>query len=187
MTKPQVSKTHKTTETGKGPAAPAAPAPGPRQLAAFEAGMKLFHTRQLHEAKELFEQAAQGPERDVAQRARLHITMCERRIGQPAVELLSAEDNYNYAVALLNSRKMGEARKYLQKALDLSPNSDHIHYALALAMALDGEINGAHDHLKRAIELEPRNRVIARQDADLAPVANQPPFQALLYPEKKTW
>ena len=62
---------------------------------------------------------------------------------------------------------------------------DHIHYALALAQALSGDIAGAHENLKRAIELEPRNRLIARQDADFAPLANQPPFDALVYPEKK--
>ena len=44
-----------------------------------------------------------------------------------------------------------------------------------------------YENLRRAIELEPRNRIIARQDADFAPLANQPPFDALLYPEKKSW
>jgi hypothetical protein len=41
--------------------------------------------------------------------------------------------------------------------------------------------------LRRAIELEPRNRIIARQDHDFGPLAHQPPFDALLYPEKKGW
>jgi hypothetical protein len=35
--------------------------------------------------------------------------------------------------------------------------------------------------------LEPRNRLIARQDADFAPLANQSVFRSLLYPEKKAW
>ena len=29
--------------------------------------------------------------------------------------------------------------------------------------------------------------MIARQDADFAHLANQPPFDSLLYPEKKSW
>jgi hypothetical protein len=41
--------------------------------------------------------------------------------------------------------------------------------------------------MKRAIELQPHNRTIARRDADLASVANQPPLNALLYPEKEGW
>jgi tetratricopeptide (TPR) repeat protein len=185
MTKPQASKNPKAPESALKNAA--APAPGPKQLAVFEAAMKLFHARKLREARDLFEQAASGPERDVAQRAQLHIAMCDRRLAQSAVELGSAEDHYNYGVAMINSRKITEARTHLEKALEISPGSDHIHYALALALALSGDLNGAHDNLKRAIELEPRNRLIARQDADFAPIVNQPPFQSLIYPEKKTW
>jgi hypothetical protein len=52
---------------------------------------------------------------------------------------------------------------------------------------LTGDAIGAHEHLRRAIELEPRNRILARQDADFAALSGQPPFQALLYPEKKNW
>ena len=188
MTKPQASKNLKSTDTVAGQAAETEATPsGPRQLAAFEAGMKLFHARQFKEARELFEQALNGPERDVAQRARLHGAMCERRMGQPAVELGSAEDYYNYGVALLNSRKVAEARAHLEKALEIAPGSDYIHYALALAQALAGDLVNAHENLKRAIEIEPRNRLIARQDADFAAIVSQPPFQALIYPEKKNW
>jgi tetratricopeptide (TPR) repeat protein len=188
MTKPQASKTPKTPGTAKS-ATPAnsAPAPGPRQRSAFEAAVKQFHAQRFQEAKVLFEQAAGGPERDVAQRARLHIAMCERRIGQPPVQLGTAEDYYNYGVALLNARKTAEARAHLEKALEIAPGSDHIHYALALAQALSGDLTNAHENLRRAIELEPRNRVIARQDADFASILTQPPFQALIFPEKKTW
>jgi tetratricopeptide (TPR) repeat protein len=187
MTKPQASKNVKTSEPVQKPAASAGTASGPTQLAVFENAMKLFHARKLKEARELFEQAADGPERDIAQRARLHIAMCDRRIGQPVVEFGSAEDYYNYGVAMINARRIAEARTHLEKALEISPGADHIHYALALAQALAGDLNGAHDNLKRAIELEPRNRLIARQDADFAPIVNQPPFNALIYPEKKTW
>ena len=185
MTKPLASKNVKAPESGQKSGSPTAP--GPKQLAVFEAAMKLFHARKFKEARELFEQAAAGPERDVAQRARLHIAMCDRRIGLPAVELGSAEEHYNYGVAMINSRKMNEARTHLEKALEIAPGSDHIHYALALAQALSGDLNNAHDNLKRAIELEPRNRLIARQDADFAPIVSQQPFQSLIYPEKKTW
>ena len=76
---------------------------------------------------------------------------------------------------------------HLQKGLEASPGADHIHYALALAQALGGDLASAYESLKRAIELEPRNRQIARQDGDFAAVANQPPFDGLLYPEKKGW
>jgi tetratricopeptide (TPR) repeat protein len=170
---------------------PAPPAEGPKaahpQLAAFEAAMKLFHARQLTEARVLFSEAATGAERDVAQRAQLHIAMCDRRLLQPIVNLGTAEECYNYGVALLNARNFAEARTHLEKALAIAPGSDHIHYALALAQAHSGDLASAHENLRRAIELEPRNRQIARQDADFLPLAHQAPFRSLLYPEKNGW
>jgi tetratricopeptide (TPR) repeat protein len=191
MSKPQGPKTkaseERTVTTREGAVAVAQPLTSARQLASFEAAMKLFHARKLQEAREQFQIAAEGPERDVAQRARLHIAMCDRRLEQVTVSLKSAEDYYNYGVALINVRNVGEARMHLEKALAMAPGKDHIHYALALAQALSGDQVNAYENLKRAIELEPRNRIIARQDADFGPLANQSPFDMLLYPEKKGW
>jgi len=158
-----------------------------KQLNQFEAAMKHFHARRFKEAREGFLQAADGPERDVSHRAKLHATMCERRLPQPALNLRTAEEHYNYGVAMLNTRKVDDARVHLEQALEMAPDSDHIHYALALVQALSGNVSGAHEHLKRAIELEPKNRLLARQDTDLASIAGQPSMQALLYPEKKSW
>jgi tetratricopeptide (TPR) repeat protein len=199
MSTPQVSQATGLPEAAKSAsganshsAARGPAAASQNQFACFEAAMKLFHARQLQEARDLFVQAAQGPERDVANRAQLHIAMCDRRLQQASVNLGSAEDYYNYGVALINSRNLPEARAHLEKALEMSPAADHIHYALALAQALAGDLASAQQNLRRAIELEPRNRLIARQDADFAPLANQPPFDALIYPgktypEKKIW
>jgi tetratricopeptide (TPR) repeat protein len=184
MSKPQTSKTVPAEPVNAGAKTPVN---APNQFTSFEAAMKFFHVRQFAEARDLFALAARGPERDVSNRAQLHLAMCERRLQQVTVILGSAEDYYNYGVALINSRNLREARTHLEKALEMSPGADHVHYALALAQALDGDMANAQQHLKRAIELEPRNRLIARQDADFAPLANQPPFDALLYPEKKTW
>ena len=167
--------------------APAQPQSPEKQLGSFEAAMKLFHARELRQARELFLLAAEGPGRDVAHRARLHAAMCDRRLEQTTPNLRSAEDYYTYGVAQINARNVAEARAHLEKAVQLAPAADHIYYALALAQALGGDLAGAHENMKRAIELDPRNRIMARQDADFAPLANQPPFDVLLYPERKGW
>jgi tetratricopeptide (TPR) repeat protein len=190
MSKPQAPKSIKTPEAAQSQSAGTAAVPGlngQTQLASFEGAMKQFHARNFAAARSLFEQATQGPERDIAQRARLHISMCDRRLQQDSVPLGSAEEYYTYGVALMNARKLAEARASLEKAVSLDPSADHMHYALAGALALTGDLQGAHDSLKRAIEMEPRNRIAARQDADFASLASQPPFDSLLYPEKKTW
>ena len=169
------------------PVAAIQPLDGPEQRAAFDAAMKLFHARNLGEARDLFLRVMEGPERDVAQRAQLHAAMCDRRLEQAAPVVRTAEEHYNYGVALIDARDLGGAREHLEAALRLAPGSDHIHYALGVAQALAGDLAGAQENVTRAIELDPRNRFIARHDADLAPLAGQPSFDALLYPEKKAW
>ena len=188
MPEPQAAKSVKTSDSARAAAAVVPPPlDSQRQLATFEAAMKLFHARKLKDARDLFVQASEGPERDVAQRAGLHIAMCDRRLEQAPVALGTAEDYYNYGIALLNARNVTAAVEHLEIALRLAPGSDHIHYALGLALGLAGDLGGAYENLRRAIELEPRNRIVARQDADIAHLAGQPPFEGLLYPEKKGW
>jgi len=186
MTKPQAPRNSRNSD--RSPRAEAThDAPALTQLAAFEAAIKLFHARQLAEARVLFQQAAEGAERDVAQRAQLHIVMCDRRLQPAAISFGTAEEYYTYGVALINARNVAEARTQLEKALAIAPGSEHIHYALALAQALAGDLVNAQVNLRRAIELEPRNRLLARQDADFAPLAHQAPFRSLLYPDKNAW
>jgi tetratricopeptide (TPR) repeat protein len=161
--------------------------PAATQLAAFEAAMRLFHARRFAEARQGFQSAADGAERDIAQRAQLHIAMCDRRLPQKQATLTTAEEHYTYGVALLNTRNPAEARLYLERAVAMSPGSEHIHYALAAAQSLSGDAAGAVETLRRAIDLDPRNRTLARQDADFAMLTSYPAFRALLNPEKKGW
>lgn len=165
------------------PPAPAA-ATAKLQLQAFERAIQLFHKRDFRAAREWFEKARQGPGREIAANAATHIRMCERRLAAPAPEPKSAEERYNYAVALINLRDLAAARKHLELALQQEPRADHVHYALAVCLALSGDAPGAYDSLKRAIEIQPRNRMVARQDSDLEKIGQQPLFSRLLYPEK---
>src|SRR6266850_2351107 len=149
---------------------PSKPPPSPlpqskAQYNAFEKGIGLLHKRNFRDAKGLFEKATQGPNREMASNAALHVRMCERRLTAPAPEPKSAEEHYNYAIAL-----------------EMDPRADHVHYAMSVSLALSGDASGAYDSLRRAIDLQPRNRMLARQDSDFEGIANQPRFSRLLYP-----
>ena len=87
-------------------------------------------------------------------------------------------------MALINRRELPAAEKHLSDALALAPNADHIHYAMALSRGLRGDYQNARESLQRAIELEPRNRIHARNDADFAGFARQPAIASLLSREK---
>jgi tetratricopeptide (TPR) repeat protein len=154
------------------------------QLKSFEQAVRLFNARKFAEARELFVKASGGTNREMAHNAELHVRMCDRRLEKPVVDLKTAEEHYNYGVAMINARNLSDAQQHLEAALKLEPQADHVLYALALARGLAGDIDGAYESLKRAIDLEPRNRISARQDADFATFSNQPQIQQLLSPDK---
>jgi len=154
------------------------------QLKSFEQAIRLFNARKFAQARELFAKAAAGPNREMAHNADLHVRMCDSRLEKPVVQLKTAEELYKYAIAMINTRNLADAQQHLETALKLEPAADYLYYALALCKGLAGDIDGAHENLKRAIDLEPRNRISARQDADFAGMINQPQIQQLLFPEK---
>jgi tetratricopeptide (TPR) repeat protein len=168
-----------------GPPATALPGADAReQRQTFDRAIALFQVREYAGARDLFEAAAGGPLREVAHSARLHVQMCARRIETSEPAFGTPEEHYNYAITLINARKLPQAEKHLREALAQVPAADHIHYALALCRGLSGDIHAAHAHLRRAIELHGRNRIAARNDPDFATIARLSPVYELLYPEK---
>ena len=168
-----------------------APAPDGRpdaklQYKTFEKAIQLLQKKSYRDAKDMFEKARQGPSLEISSNAQLHVRMCERRMASPAPAPKSAEELYNYGVALINLRNLEEARKHLSTALEMEPRADHIHYAFGVCLALSGDAPGAYDSLKRAIDLHPRNRMVARQDSDLDAISSQPRFSRLFYPERNS-
>ena len=156
----------------------------PTQLQLFDRAIQLFRAQNLPQARELFVQAITGEQHAIAQAARVHINICDRRLAKPAPNLSTLEDHYNYAVERINARDIATARHHLDLAQSIDGNADHVLYAQAVCASLSGDSRNAYENLKRAIEIAPRNRLAARQDADFAAVAQQPSMQQLLFPEK---
>ena len=150
----------------------------------FGQAIALFHARDFGRAGSLFEKAAVGPSVDIAHSARVYRRVCEQRLASAPPVLKMAEEYYDYAIRLLNERKPDAAEPYLIEAARLSPEQDHIHYSLALCHGMQGEIQDAYAHLRRAVELDPRNRSQARNDPDFAEFARHPLFDDLLRPKK---
>lgn len=174
-------------EAKQAPTANAKPAaPGSAQMSSFQEGMRFFHARQFQQARELFTEATGGPDRAVSHRASLHVCMCDRRLQSSGVILNSAEEHYNYAITLMNARDLATAQIHLHAALDAEPAGDHVIYALAACQCLGGDLQQAYENLKRAIDLQPRNRLAARHDSDFAAMAEHQTFSRLLYPDRES-
>lgn len=144
----------------------------------FRQAVGAFRNGNLQRARELFAQACAGPQERIRSAAEEYLRICNRRL-EPATEPQSSEEHYNCGVALLNARHLAEARKHFESALRLDPNADYVHYALAACFALSGDTEQAYLSLRRAIELQPRNRLAARHDRDFECVLRDARFTQL--------
>ncbi|MBL8214361.1 MAG: hypothetical protein JNK87_26810 [Bryobacterales bacterium] len=159
--------------------------PSQLQLQQLDAAMQHFHARDFQKAIDLFRQAADGPAREVAHVARQHLRMCEQRLAQTAPALESPEDHYHYAITLLNQRRAADAETHLRQALQGLSQAEHVHYALALSRGLQGDMTQCAHHLAEAIRLEPKNRALARSDADFVEFARNGPVRDVIFSEKR--
>ncbi len=149
----------------------------------YEEAMKQFNKQRFRRAQEGFEKVLAGPSRELAERARVHIAICEQRLQRPApVRLRSADDHYHYAVSQINVANYEDAHVHLEKALRLAPKNDYVYYALASVSALTGEADEALEYLAKAISLRPENRYHARNDADFKLLEDDARFHELVYP-----
>jgi tetratricopeptide (TPR) repeat protein len=173
--------------TKQADAKPAAKAPavldanGQKDL--FAAATKKFSKGDYAEAKSLFDRVCNGPSLAVCESARMYARMCEQRMDLAKPDLKTAEDHYNYGVAMINGRRFSDALLHLQKALQLS-DAAHVRYALALASGLEGDMPGAVAHLQRAVEMDPSLRSFARSDTDFLPLLRDPVIGQILSPER---
>jgi len=175
----------KKTPLAKPVAKPAAK-PDPRFTQAvqnYEAGLKAMQAHKFDKAKAALTKVLEGPSKELADRARVHLSICTQQLGRIANTFKTPEEHYDYAVSLMNSGDYDGSRTHLDKLIKSHPKADYAVYGMAV---LDGLTNNVEDclrHLQQAIKLNPANRFQARNDSDFAQMADDPRFTELLYPE----
>src|SRR5258708_14282038 len=155
------------------------------QLKVYAEALALVQQQKFARAKKELEKVLEGPSKELADRARMHVKIAEQRM-KPSQEKNphTAEEHYQRGVAMMNIGRWDDARESLDKARKAAPKADHIHYALAALDCLTGEADSALANLKVAIQLRSENRYHARNDEDFAFLQEDPRFTELLYPEK---
>ena len=142
-----------------------------KALAVYERALETLQKRKLSTAAALFRRVIDDfpDERELHERCHRYLEVCNRETTpDPTPETL--EERVYAATLALNAGAPDEAIEHLEVAAAKEPDSDHIHYMLAVARAAAGETKRAVTHLERAIELNPDNRFLAR---------NEPSFEAL--------
>ena len=101
-------------------------------------------------------------------------------VGAPRGAVYSAPGWEHSAVAAAEYRRgdFAAAAALLRKAESEHPDVVGVVYNLACCEALSGEREAALDHLRRAVELDPRMAAHARSDSDLDSIRDDPRFAA---------
>ncbi|HMD97507.1 MAG TPA: tetratricopeptide repeat protein [Terriglobia bacterium] len=147
----------------------------------FDTASRFFRKQEYGKAKEIFEKLAATAPPELAERAGLHLRLCQSRTRRPGPLPKTAADLYVMGVAELNSRNLDSAIGYLDRADKLEPEREDIQYALAAAHALQGNVEEAVTHLRVSVTLRPANSFQIRQDEDFSSLADDPRFRELVY------
>ena len=143
----------------------------------YEKGLKALQRKNFDGAAAAFGRVLEFPdERELHERARLYLSVCEREASRKTKAPRTVDDRILAATLALNRRDIDEALSLLRSAASSQPTSDHVQYMLALAHAIRVDAETAAEHLKRAIALNPDNRLQARQERDFDSIRRTKPF-----------
>lgn len=122
---------------------------------------------------------------EIRERARMYSHACDRQLQQREAKLsfASSDEQYDYAIACMNNGDYEEAREHLESIIAQDSTADFAHYGLGMLHSMTGQAEDCLQHLGRAIELNPHNRILARSDMDFRQMTDDPRFTELLYPE----
>lgn len=163
------------------------PPPPPSHLEAvalYERGLEALQRRAFDVADVTFRDVLgrYPDEREIHERARLYLKVCEREmtVTRPGPE--TAEERLLSATVALNSGDYEGALSQLRRVQADDAENDHAEYMLAVIAAARGEHARSLDHLRRAIELNSENRALARHDGDFEALRGSETFRLLVEP-----
>jgi tetratricopeptide (TPR) repeat protein len=149
----------------------------------YEAGLKAMQTHKYDRAKACFEKVMAGTSPELADRAAVHLNTCNQHLSRPANQFKTPEEQYDYAISLMNMGDYLAARENFEALVGKCPKVDYIWYGLAALNCLMGHFPESITGLNEAIRLNPANRFQARNDSDFKGLADDPRFTELLYPD----
>jgi tetratricopeptide (TPR) repeat protein len=149
----------------------------------YQAAVQLLQQAKFEKALVAFEKLLATAPPALAERCRMYVTACHRQLGKSKLEFATPEEQYDYAVSLLNTDYYEEAREQFTEILRGHPTADYALYGLAVLDSITGQVEECLEHLARAIEGNPKNRLQARTDTDFQSMQDDPRFTELLYPE----
>jgi tetratricopeptide (TPR) repeat protein len=154
-----------------------------QMLQDYQNALQLMQQGKYEKARALFEKLTRDASPEILERSRVYIAVCERNAKESSLSFKTPDEQYDYAVSLLNAGSWEEARDQFESILTKAPEADYAHYGMALLCSMTGQAEEALEHLSRSIQINGSNRIQARSDPDFIDMADDPRFTELLYPE----
>jgi outer membrane protein assembly factor BamD (BamD/ComL family) len=150
----------------------------------YEQGLEALQRRAFDAAAATFREilSRYPDEREIHERARLYLKVCERETQRVRPAPSTPEEHLLSATVAMNSGDYDTALEHLRLAEQQRPDSDHAQYMRAVIAVARGDYSAALDRVRRAIELNPENRALARHDPDLEPLRPDEAFRLLVEP-----
>lgn len=182
------SRSKSTATKPKKPAPPRKKAPVVRTanldkaIKEYEEALKMMGRKDFGKAARLFDAIIKEhpAEREVCDRARIYLSVCRSHAPAGVQKTKGSDDPYYLGVIAANDGRLEEAADLFEKVLRQDPQSDKALYALATVCGMKGDAAGATDHLRRAIALNPANKIQALNDSDFDALRENAEFMAML-------
>ncbi len=152
-------------------------------LQSYEGGLRAMQEHKYDKAKTLLQKVASGANRELGDRAAVHLNACTQQLERGATQFKTPEEHYDYAVSLMNLGDYVGAREHLEKLSKQVPKADYVAYGLAALDCLTGHVEDSLRNLARAVSLNAALRFQARNDSDFQNLSEDPRFTELLYPD----
>src|ERR1051326_8692782 len=149
----------------------------------YEAGLPSMQEHKYDKAKTLLQKVVSGTNRELADRAGVHLNACSQQLERGTTQFKSTEEHYDFVVSLINIGDYVGAREHLEKLSKQVPKADYVAYGLAALDCLTGHAEDSLKNLARAITLNTALRFQARNDSDFQNLSEDPRFTELLYPD----
>ena len=187
----KTSRTPKTTATPSaksprtlaGVVLPANDASREKVLQEYQAAVTYMQQGNFSAAHPAFEKLLKDAPPEFTDRIRMYLSACIAQSDKGSAEFSSPEEQYDYAISLLNNGHFEDAREQLNEILKTDGSADYAFYGLAVLASVTGDAQTCLEKLTEAIRLQSRNRIQARADSDFQEMADDPRFTELLYPD----
>lgn len=148
----------------------------------YERGVTALQQRKFGEAATLLQTVidAYPDEKELHERARIYLAVCRRQAVPLDATPKTFEERLYAATLAINAGAYDDGLARLEALAGESPENDHVQFMLAVAHAQRGDLAKAWPALERAIDLNPENRFLARQDADLEALRREPQFRQIV-------